>query len=226
MKLRLIFVTITLFILSSCLTTTTFRKEPLNNQDTLVIGRVLFHNTDTRPGKVPMGKYYYGVDLVFKDLNNRRHKYISTVDSKGFFYFYNPNFTHFELKEIKYKTSLVQGDYHNKERNKQIKKKIKMAKASFKVSRSSNIWYEIEPNMVNNLGFIYWEGDTDSNRHNIEFNRDYDETKAEFIKRYPESLWNNAEWLDVRANKTSVPFSHQLIDSVVEGVVHKAIDKL
>lgn len=53
---------------------------------------------------------------------------------------------------------------------------------------------------MNNLGLLVWSGNMRSRHHRIKSNQEYDETQAEFAERYPESLWNQREWVKVRGD--------------------------
>ena len=59
-------------------------------------------------------------------------------------------------------------------------------------------FYELERNKVNNLGLILWEADMNSRSHSITSNAEYVPTRQAFAERYPESLWSQREWVELR----------------------------
>jgi hypothetical protein len=61
--------------------------------------------------------------------------------------------------------------------------------------------YEIEPGKVNNLGYFHWVANMQSRSHRILSNKEYAETRQAFAERYPESLWNGKEWVQIRGVK-------------------------
>lgn len=188
-----------LLLAASCVTTT-FTREPAGENETLVVGRILFECQLTRTGSIPIGKYRYGVKLEFEDVETRRILKLQTVDTKGFFCLHNPQGNQLRLIRLAYSQGLAQVDRHKKSSTKQFLKEASKG-ASTSMTPQHPPTYRVQRGKVNNLGSILWTGDMSSRRHNYTFNREYDETRKVFVERYPESLWIHREWVDVRSEE-------------------------
>lgn len=180
----------------ACVTVTTFTREPLAEDDCLVIGRVELDCYSTRTGSLPIGHYKYNVNLEFVDMESNRVMRVTTVDPKGFFYLYNPASSRFFLKRMHYTQYYVQPELHP--RKGEPKKELpKSATASIEPERK--IVFTLQQNKVNNLGFIEWRADMSDEKHEITYSQAYAETRQEFANKYPESLWDQREWVNVVA---------------------------
>ncbi len=201
MKQGLVLLLFFSLFLSSCAKSPTLRHEPTSADDTLLIGRILFHCQSTKVGSIPIGKYRYNVRLELEDEESGKTIKIRTVNSKGFFYIHNPPFSKFHIKRLSYEQYYAQPDYHKKSKSKKSgKKKTKKTEKGKKKARSAVVLnnpnsYQLQKAKVNNMGYILWVGDMNSRKHDITTNQEYEETRAAFLELYPESLWNKKDWL-------------------------------
>jgi hypothetical protein len=187
-----------LLLFFSCTPIPTFTREPAGEAETLVIGQVLFDCQLTKTGSIPIGKYSYNVELQFEDASTGNIMDIKSVDPQGFFYFHNPGFSQVYLVGLYYEQYYAQPDIHKPPSGKLFDKETsKLATAGMTLDRKKR--YAIQPHKVNNLGLLLWEGDMRSRSHHLAFNRNYSETRENFKKRYPQSRWNNQQWVEVRA---------------------------
>ena len=196
MKLRYV-AFVGLLLATSCAAPTTFIKEPGEEAETLVIGRILLDCQRTRTGAVPIGKYTYNVRLEFEDVATGKILKVSTVDPHGFFYLLEPPTRQLRLIRLAYSQGFAQPDIHKKLSNKELNRQMHQeASTSMKFKRPAT--YAIQGGKVNNLGRIVWIADLNEGSHECTFNKEHDETRAAFVDHYPKSLWIQATWLNVR----------------------------
>ncbi|MCP4399406.1 MAG: hypothetical protein GY801_19165 [bacterium] len=198
MKCKMIAAVVGIVCIVSCTPVPTFTREPQSEDDWLVIGQIELYCHLTRTGSLPIGHYSYGVKLEFVDMESRRVIRVTTVDPKGFFYFYNPGSSQFYLKKISYFQSHVQPELHPQV-NTSTSTTTDGVTAS--ITPRKKIVYRIEKHHVNNLGYIEWRADMHWGEHEMNYNQAYAETQQEFAKKYPESLWNQREWVNVFAKE-------------------------
>ena len=180
-------------LLVSCVPSGQFKREPKSEAETLVIGRVLLYNQRYKAGSVPIGKFRYGVQLEFEDADTGKKITTKAIDSKGFFYLHNPSASKIRLMRFSYHSAVSQVEYHPKKGAK--KKQDKGATIAMKPNVKR--LYELEAGKVNNLGYFEWTANMQNRTHNIKLDREYNETREAFTKRYPESIWNEKEWVTV-----------------------------
>ncbi len=111
----------------------------------------------------------------------------------------DPESGQFYLKKISYSQFHVQPELHKKYATgkKSASKKTRGAPASITPRRK--IVYITEKNKVNNLGQIKWKGNMRDRKHEINYNQAHEETKKKFAAKYPESVWNHREWVNIFA---------------------------
>lgn len=197
MKLKCVLAVTGLLLTASCVTTTTFTREPAGENETLVIGRILFDCQLTRTGSIPIGKYTYNVKLEFEDVATGRVLKLRTVDPKGFFYLHNPQGNQLRLIRLAYSQGFAQPDIHKKSSTKQFLKETSRG-ASTSMTIRWPATYTLQRGKVNNLGRILWTGDMSSRRHEYTYNQEYDKTRTTFAERYPKSLWIQKQWVNIR----------------------------
>jgi hypothetical protein len=196
----LLTVVVSLLLVSCVPSSPIFVREPAGGVETLVIGRVLLENQYYKAGSVPIGNYGRNVTLEFEDVDTGKKQKAKGVDAKGFFFLHNPPSSRLRLVRFSFHSSQSQVEYHPKPGTK--KKSVwkdKGADTAMK-PRVQRV-YEIEPGKVNNLGYFQWIANLQSRTHRLLFNREYEETRAAFAERYPESLWNGKDWVPVRGEK-------------------------
>ena len=196
MKFKMAAMAAGLLCMVACVTVTTFTREPLVEDDCLVIGRVELDCYLTRTGSLPIGHYRYNVKLEFVDMESNRMKQVTTVDPKGFFYIYNPESSRFFLKRMHYTQYHVQPELHPQKGKPKIKLP-KSATASIKPKRK--IVFTLQRNNVNNLGLIEWRANMRDGKHEVTHSQAHAETRQEFANKYPESLWAQREWVNIFA---------------------------
>jgi hypothetical protein len=188
---RVFMVVLATLFLMSCMSLT-FYEEPSSEQETLVIGRILFDCQNTQPGGVPIGEYTYNVELAFEDMDTGRVLESSSGD-KGFFYIRNPKGLRLRLIGLAYEQIGAETEGYTEE---ELERSMEMlAIAVFQPVNPSV--FEIRRNKVNNLGLIVWEGDMSMDTHTITTSLEYEETLATFMDRYPESLWIQKRWVEI-----------------------------
>ncbi len=187
-------------LLVSCAPTPTFIREPAGGVETLVIGRVLLENQHYKAGSVPIGKFKRNVKLEFEDVDTGKKLTARGVDARGFFFLHNPASSRLRLVRFSFHSAVSQVEYHPKPGKK--KKSVWEDKGATiaMLPRAKRI-YEIEPGKVNNLGYFHWVANMQSRSHRILSNKEYAETRQAFAERYPESLWNGKEWVQIRGVK-------------------------
>jgi len=136
------------------------------------------------------------VKLEFVDMESNRVIRVTTVDPQGFFYFYNPESRQFYLKKLSYSQFYVQPELHPQVNPRQPKNTNGV---TVSISPRRKIVYRIEQHNVNNLGFIEWRADMHYENHEIKYNQGYEEAQQAFAQKYPESLWNQREWVNIFA---------------------------
>jgi hypothetical protein len=192
MILRSLVIVLSTLFTMSCISFPYFHVEPTTEEETLVIGRVLLSCENTQAGSLPYGEYIHNVVVVFEDLDTGRYIEEKTA-YRGIFYIHNPKGHRLRLIELSYEQIGSQPDSLSKEA-------LERSMEEWATAAVQLTWpkvFVIQRNKVNNLGRFIWEADMLSDMHEVEINREYEETVEAFIGLYPESLWLQREWVEI-----------------------------
>ena len=154
--------------------------EPLNDNDSLVVGRVLFKGTGYRNSNTASinGKHYDNIELVFenqttgKSISVRSKGFLASNKAPGFFYFKGENNSTYELKKLIYKHQ-VGGSW------------IKLT------TRVRGFVFDISSGKVFNIGKLNW---VSSYKKSTRIIQNKSDINSAFAVNYKESNWNKFKW--------------------------------
>lgn len=179
--------TIRIIILSGLLTgcTSTLTKvEPTKPEETLIIGRAEFNCSNSPRGHLSAGIYRTYLTLQFQNIETEENYTIYTEGENGFFIINNPSVNVIKLKKITAK------DFSGA--------------SAFLAPNDQNI-YTLRKGKVNNLGLLACTADLVDSEYDQTFNAGYEDTMKLFSERFPDSEWNNREWVNIDGKKQNKP---------------------
>ena len=176
-----IILAITLTALISGCTSTLTKIEPTNSAATLIVGRAEFNCSNSPRKKLSVGSYQNGLIIQFQNIETKENFTIYTEGKDGFFFINNPSIKTLKLKKITVKDHFT-------------------GWSAFLAPNDQNI-YTLKQGKVNNLGLLVCHVDLIDSEYDQTFNAGYDDTVKQFLERYPDSQWNNFEWINIIGKK-------------------------
>ncbi len=178
LKLYLVFFIIILFTTGFEITIKSRIKDPVDANDTLIIGRVILRITESDNPELFKGDYRKLIKVHFKNLKTNEVTIINSKDRRGLFYLLNPESGDYQVTKITYKN--VRGG------------KLEI------LTKNKNI-FTVKKGKVNNIGLLEFNSDLVKSEHENLFYRGFKRTRKRFEKKYPESKWNFNDWMIIKA---------------------------
>ena len=188
----LILVLAVLIIIGGCATTARI-TEPTSPSSTLLIGRIKVTCTGFPSGWNANGDHANGVIVKLRDVSNEIIS-IRARGADGLLYLVDPDIDRYTIVQIHLQTGT--GSH------------------TLTLRQGTSDSIHIKGNSVNNLGDILLRFDYVSKKaaeytkagtytemkvnSSLEYKDNYDEVKAWFEETYPESAWNNKNWVNFR----------------------------
>ncbi|UCB46769.1 MAG: hypothetical protein JSV25_04940 [Spirochaetota bacterium] len=187
---------ISLLLIAGCATTSLI-EEPTNHESTLLLGRIKLTGENfpiswNMNREITSGLAVYLVDISTKEVIT-----IRSFGKDGLFHLIDPDAGQYAIKGF------------------ELLKKSTGMRISLSYPRGpiQPIYISIKKNCVNNLGDIRWNEvyatqvskEVKTNRTEVifsvigmhTFKHNHDEVENWFRETYPESVWNQKEWVDV-----------------------------
>ncbi len=187
----LILVLAVLIIIGGCATTARI-TEPTSPSSTLLIGRIKVTCTGFPSKWHANGDHTNGVIVELKDVSNEIIS-IKARGADGLLYLVDPDIARYTIVQIHLQTGT--------------------SRSTLRLDHRTNDSIYIKGNSVNNLGDILLRYDYVSKKaaefskrgtyteimvnRSLEYKGNYDEVKAWFEETYPESAWNNKNWVNI-----------------------------
>jgi hypothetical protein len=166
-------------------------SEPTKPTDSLLIGKIAlvmqgFDSSENMLNQRVNGSQSRGINVTFRDMETRKI-YCVMTDGEGFFYIVNPKPGIYDITQLEFKLEAGGGWI-------QITDKSEIP-----------IHVMVQPGEVFNLGIIQWLAATNK-QQSIHFfstvtpDDHPEQLKDIFEKKYPNSLWLQKNWVNVKVN--------------------------
>jgi hypothetical protein len=175
LALNIICTLVIIVFLLSC-ATTKFYAEPDEASSTILVGQISLLTSEIPYGYEAKDTYTKGIEIHLENMSTGEIKKLYSRGD-GYFFMINPEAKSYYLKKLY---------LHVYETNYRWK---------FSCTFGHNVKIYIEDGKVNNLGFVRWHVNYKSQQQDV-VNYDYDARKAMFKEKFPESEWNNKEWVN------------------------------
>jgi len=166
------------FVVFSSCATTKFSKEPDESITTLLVGQIRLETYGIPIGYELKGPYTSPIQIYLENMSTGEIAKLESKGSEGFFSMINPSAKSYRIQKI-YLKAFGENYY-----------------AEFEFIISSEVILNINEGKVNNLGLIEWKYDYNYKRQYAD-NLNYEKTKIWFEEKYPESVWNKKEWVNI-----------------------------